>query len=335
MKRRLFCFLFAIMMGLFAPAQEKEEAVLDTSFAEEDYDLLFSELDSLIDSLMKPRSFWIANLSVGSNVFNFPSRAGYSLESRQQLSYTPSLGYYSKSGLGLNTSVLVVHDGERLNPYSLQLTGSYDYVKSKKFVAGISATRIFTKDSLPFYTSPLRNELYGYFTYRKSWLRPTLALSYGWGKRSDVVERERYLTTLRLRRRGVTRIHTEEAVSDFSLITSVRHDFYKMDVFSSKDYLRFTPQLVLTSGTQRFGFNQTTNTYARIPRTGTNVLFSSGNVNLDDATNFRVQSSTLFLKTEYAIGKFYLQPQFILDYYFPAEDKNLTTAFVVNAGLIF
>jgi hypothetical protein len=42
-----------------------------------------------------------------------------------------------------------------------------------------------------------------------------------------------------------------------------------------------------------------------------------------------------YVKVEYAKGKFFIQPQLVLDYYFPAEENNFMTAFVLNAGVIF
>jgi hypothetical protein len=104
---------------------------------------------------------------------------------------------------------------------------------------------------------------------------------------------------------------------------------------AKKDYVRITPQIVFTSGTQKFGFNQTSDTYATIPRTGANVLFSSDKVALDDQLYFQPLTLSTYLKTEYSKGRFFFQPQLILDYYFPADEKNLTTAFVMNAGVIF
>ena len=188
---------------------------------------------------------------------------------------------------------------------------------------------------MPFYTTPLQNELYAYFTYRKAWIRPTLALSYGWGSRSDYTKRESVIQDLRLRRRGYTYINTEESVRDFSMMTSIRHDFYWLDVFNNKDHIRLSPQLALTSGTQKFGFNQSSSTYATAIRTNSNVLYSTENVYLDDEVKFQPLSLSLYLRGEYSIGRFFIQPQFVLDYYFPATSGHFTGLFSINAGLLF
>lgn len=329
-------FLLGFFVALSSHAQDTTKKFdIDTSFTDVDYDELFNELDMLLDSLTAPRNFGLINIAAGYNYFNYQAKESYLLETNKKLTYSPTLAYYFKNGLGISANSIVVNDGQKLNPYQLNVTGSYDYLKKNKFITGISLTHFFTKDSLPFYTSPLKNELYSYFTYRGFWLKPSVALSYGWGSRSAYEDRQEYITSLRINVNGFTRVNTRESVNDFNLMSSVRHDFYWLEVLSKRDYIRFTPQIVFTSGTQKFGFNQTSSTYATLPRTGANVLFSSDNVTLDDQLYFQPLSLSTYLKAEYSKGKFFIQPQLIFDYYFPANEKNLTTAFVMNAGVIF
>jgi len=334
-KMRLVLLLGFFIAMTSSAQQPSKPSDIDTSFADLDYDDLFNELDLLLDSLTAPRSFALFNIAVGYNYFNYQAKESYLLEASKKLTYSPTLSYFFKNGLGISANTVVVNDGQKLNPYQFNITGSYDYIKNNKFITGISLTHFFTRDSLPFYTSPLKNDLYSYFTYRGFWLKPSIAASYGWGSRSAYEERQEYITSLRLNARGYTRINTRESVNDFNLIGSVRHDFYWINVLSKKDYARITPQIVFTSGTQKFGFNQTSSTYATLPRTGTNVLYNTDNIALDDQLVFQPLSLSTYLKAEYSKGKFFFQPQLIFDYYFPAAEKNLTTAFVVNAGVIF
>lgn len=328
--------MLALFTGLTASAQKPEKhAAVDTTFDDLDYDDLFNELDKLLDSLTAPRNFVMFNVGIGNNYFNYESKSSYTLEAIKKITYAPSLSYFSKTGLGISATSVIVDDGVNLNPYQFNFTGSYDYLKNTKFLTGIAYTRFVEKDSLPFYTSPLKNELYAYFNYRKLWFKPSVAASYGWGSRSAYDQRQEYITSLRLTLNGFTRVDTRESVNDFNLVTSVRHDFYWLDVLGKHDYIRFTPQIVFTSGTQKFGFNQTSSTYATIPRTNTNFLYSSDKVYLDDQLYFQPLSLSTYLKAEYSKGKFFIQPQLIFDYYFPATEKNFTTAVVMNAGVIF
>ncbi len=332
---RLLILLGCMVTSVCFAQPPVKQTSADTTFEEDDYEELFSELDALLDSLVAPRNFALFNIGIGSNYFNYKSKSNYFLEASRQTTYTPTLAYFFKNGLGISGSSVIVNDGENLNPYQFYATASYDYMKKSSFISGIALTHFFSKDSIPFYTSPLQNELYGYFTYKKFRLKPSLAASYGWGSRSDFEKREEYITSLRLALNGYTQVNTRESISDFSLITSLRYDFFWMNILGGNDYIRLIPQLVFASGTQKFGFNQMSNSYATIPRTGVNYLYSSEHIYLDDEVYFQPLSLSAYLKSEYSKGKFFIQPQLVFDYYFPATEKNFTTAFVLNAGVIF
>jgi len=310
----------------------KDIPVLDTTL---DYDALFQDFDAFMDSILSPHSYLLASLSMGKGYYNFESKDLGAVSTSKKITYSPTIGYYHKSGMGITGTGYIVDDGLNTNLYQVAISPSFDYLKNKKLAAGISYTRFFTSDSLPFYTTPIQNELYGYFTWRKSWIRPMVAVSYGWGSRTDYEQREEQIIDLRLRRRGFTYINTKESISDFSVMTSVRHDFYWLDVLAYKDHIRFTPQLSFTSGTQKFGFNQSSNTYVTLIRNNANVLYSSDDIYLDDKLKFQPLSMTMYLRGEYSIGKFFIQPQFALDYYFPATDNNLNSLFSVNIGCMF
>lgn len=314
------------------PAGKNTQDLIDTSI---NYDELFQDFDAFMDSILSPHSYLLVSISAGKGFYNFEVKNSYDVTTSQKLTYSPTLGYYHKSGLGITATGYIVNDGKNTNFYQAGISPSFDYLKNKKIATGVSYTRFLTKDSLPFYTSPIQNELYAYFTYRKWWIRPTIALSYGWGSRTDYEQRETLIQDLRLRRRGFTYINTTETISDFSLMASVRHDFYWLDVLAYKDHIRFTPQLTLTSGTQKFGLNQSATTYAIAVRNTSSVLYNTDNLYLDDQLKFQPLSLTLYLRGEYSLGKFFVQPQMAFDYYFPSSSKKFNTLFSVNAGFIF
>ena len=327
-------------IAAFAQTDPKDSSLLKTDTIPSidttiDYDLLFDEMENFLDSISAPHSYTLTALAFGKGYFNYKSKNEVFLEAQKKITFTPTVGYYHKSGFGITGMASFVSDRKNFDFYQLSISPSYDYLQNKNLATGFSFTKYFTKDSLPFYTSPLQNELYGYFTYRKWWLRPMVAISYGWGSRSDYQEREEYINSLRLRPTGFTRINTRESVTDFSVIASVRHDFYWLDVFNYNDHIRVTPQLSFTSGTQKFGFNQSSSTYGTLIRSETNVLYSSENVYLDNQLYFQPLSLTFYLRTEYAIRKFYIQPQLTLDYYFPATDKKFSSFVSISAGFMF
>jgi len=300
------------------------------------YDELFSELDSFLDSMLAPRNMFIVNVGFANNFLNYTTKNANTVRASRRLNLTPSIGYYDKSGFGINGAASITNIENKMSAFQYLLTGSYDYIKGMKGAAGISYTRYFTKDSLPFYTSPLQNEAAVYFTYKGGSLKPTISATYGWGNRTSVEERQETIKALRLRTGGVTYVNTKESVSDLSIAASLRRDFYWRDIIGDQTVLRFSPQVTLNSGTQRFGFNQVSNTYA-VPRgkSAVNVLYNSENFALDDQTKFQPLSLTAFLKSEMSWKKFYLQPQIAFDYYFPAKEKNLSTLLTLNVGANF
>ena len=342
MIKKCYIILAFTLIGIAASSQSNTSDTTivptDNSFLIDttiDYGELFQDFEAFMDSILSPHSYFLATISLGKSFYNFESKTNSSTKAIQKLTYSPTVGYYHKSGLGINATGYIVDDGTKMNLYQSSVSPSFDYLKNKAIAMCISYTQFFTKDSLPFYTTPLQNELYGYFTYRKSWIRPTVAVSYGWGSRSDYSEREEQLIDIWLRRRGYTYINTEESISDFSLTTSIRHDFYWLDVLTYKDHIRFTPQLSFTSGTQKFGFNQKSNTYVTKLPNNSSVLYNSDNVYLDDKLKFQPLALTMNFRGEYSIGKFFVQPQFALDYYFPATTDNFSSYFSINVGCMF
>lgn len=326
----------ALFFGIsFSHAQKPHKDLAPVDPDIEDYDVLFSELDSFLDSLLTPRSYVLFSVGISNSIYNFELKNSFFLEPEKRFTYAPTLSYFHKSGFGINASSAIINDGQKMNPYMSILTGSYDHIKNMKLITGISASRFFTKKDLSFYTSPLQNELYAYFTYRNFWVKPSVSVNYGWGSRSEYSEREERINSIRLRPNGFTRINSKESVTDFTVSTSCRKDFYWLDVLTGNDFIRLTPQISFTSGTQRFGFNQTSKTYGTARVSGNNILYSSEEVYLDDQLSFQPLSLTGFIKTEYSIGKVFIQSQIAFDYYFPARSNNFSTFFTLNAGVIF
>lgn len=299
------------------------------------YDELFTELDAFLDSLTAPRTMVLVSVNAGYTYLNYQSSNSFYLDAEPEFTFSPSVGYFHKSGLGLNMSSTIIDDGEKINPFQFLITGSYDYFGHQNLAAGVGLTRFITKDSLSFYTSPLQNEAAVYFTWRKWGIKPSVSASYGWGSRKAYEEREEQIRSLRLRPNGYTRVDTEESISDFSVTTSIRKDFYWLDVIGKKNVMRVTPQIVFTSGTQKFGFNQSSKTYGYTRRNGSSELYSSENFYLDDQLYFQPISLAGILKTEVSFGKFFVQPLVSVDYYFPASEKKFNTIVNMNLGFIF
>ena len=74
----LGCFI-AITSSAQKPAKQYN---IDSSFADLDYDELFSDLDFLIDSLTEPRSFGLFNIAAGYNYFSSESKESLLIQIR-------------------------------------------------------------------------------------------------------------------------------------------------------------------------------------------------------------------------------------------------------------
>lgn len=308
-----------------------ENLAVDTSL---DYEDMMNDLGNFLDSLLAPRSYFLVSASASSGYFSYSNNAGTRIETKKKLIFSPVIGYYNKSGPGLTISANGTNTNQGFTFYQYLITPSFDFIQSRKWVGGFSYSHYFNKDSVKFYLTPLQNELNAYFLYRKSWPQPGVSFSYGWGTRQEVKKRERFISLLGGPVTVITT--TNESVSDFSINASLRHSFYWLDLSMHHDYIKFTPMLLFSAGTQKYGFNQTTTTSSSriLTKTG-GVALARKNTNLDNKTDFQPLSLTLFLRPEYNISKFFIQPQLLLDYYFPGNDKHFTAIASLNVGFMF
>jgi hypothetical protein len=312
---------------------------LDSLFNDRDttavMDSLMSDFEKFLDSLSAPKSFFALNLGVGTGFFSFENKNSVFLTTRKKLIFSPSAGYYHRSGLGISATAFLIHDDNAVNLYQVAFSPSYDFIR-KKLSTGISYTRYFSKDSLNFYATPIQNELFAYFTWKGWWLRPSVNFAFGWGSKTEYERRRlrRYDLILSDPNRYFVDIKNEETVQDFSVTVSLRKDFDWYDVLGKNDNITFTPVLMLNSGTQNFGFN-TSYSY-RFNTIRANSLPS--NSSITDKTGFAMQSASCALRGSYLKGRFLIQPQVLFDYYLPdlGEDQNpLNTVFSITAGWTF
>lgn len=310
------------------------------SLADADIDDLLNDMEAFLDSIMTPHSYVLLNLSGAQGYFNFSNRNSTRTREIRKFIWSPTFGYYDKNGLGITFSAYSIYDSSRNYLYQGSITPSFDYLQDRRMAFGISYSKYFTRNILPFYTSPLQNELNGYFLWRKSWLQPGIAASYGWGNRTEFNRREKIYRSLvaAAANEGAIRVldtvailsKNRQSIIDFSTAISLRHDFYWLDIFSKKDHIRFSPLISLSAGTQRFGFNETNTAFGNVRAVSLN---NTRRVSLQQ--KFQLLSTTLYLRTEYAIGKFFIQPQVLFDYYMPGDNNSITTLFSINTGFIF
>lgn len=314
-----------------------QQSKLDSLFLNADttaiLDSLLEDFDDYLDSISRRRSLFMVGVGIGTGVFSFESKSTVFISNEKKPIITPSIGYFHKSGLGISAMGYGLLNDSKFSFYQFAISPSYDLI-SKKISTGISYTHYFNKDSLDFYTTPISNELYGYFSYKKWWVRPTISFSYGWGSQT-AYEKQKYRIWSRqlqqLQDYYIT-IKNVESVRDLSVTLSLRKDFDWYGVVSKEDNITLTPVLLANAGTQQFGFN-TSYSYTFNP---VRVNSLPSNNSISDQTQFAMQSVSTILRVSYMKGKFLLQPQVLFDYYLQPTDSNpFNTVFSVSVSMAF
>jgi hypothetical protein len=309
---------------------------------------LVGALGFLYDSLPRPFSSGSVSVGVGKGYFT-PRGNSSAANPVNKFYYSASGNYMHKTGLGLSVRGLFLPENANLNLFQTTVSPSYDYIKSKKIGFGFSYTHYFIKDSLSFETSPLLNEYYGYLSYKKSFLRPMIGVNYATGTIHE--HQPATLTT--------PEINSTTKVSDVAVIASVQHYFNWKSVLTSKDQLTFGPTLMTVAGTSKYGTNLSIGTLGKAVIS--NIVNNTGNGNAfgkakkkkkkkDEEvpiltpptteeyvsnTDFGMQGVTLILGANYAIKRFYVQPQVLFDYTIPDATKKFNTLFNATLGVNF
>ena len=287
---------------------------------------LRKELYDLLDSTpYKSDSYFDVNLGVGSAYFT--TKNAQVLQNKGQAYYSGGLGYYHQSGLSLSVVNLFATDNSNFTWFQSGISFGYQFIKSRKWGFGISYTRYFNKDSLSFYTSPLVNEWYAFVKYRNAWLQPSLSVSYGYGSTTEVKKR-------RLGRNRSGEISTTNHVNDLATSFSVQHNFTWKHLFFAKDDLVLSPSIIATAGTNNYGLNTT---IGKEPRFFSN---KRRDVDLSNSvqglsTSYQLLSVAAVVDVSYNIGKFYVQPEFLLNYTVPKAFSIWTPIAVLTAGINF
>jgi hypothetical protein len=337
MQKLASILLFAIIL---CQSSFSQSGKVDSLFNNRDttavIDSLMKDFDKFLDSLSTPKSFFNIGLGAGTGFFSFENKSSFVTTTEKKLIISPSLGYFHKSGLGVSATAFTINDNTGFNFYQFALSPSYDLIK-KKFSTGISYTRYINKDSLEFYTTPIQNELFAYFTYKKLWVRPTINFSYGWGSKASYEKQKLVRLSRLLAATGnqyYVTVKNTESVQDFAMTFSLRKNFDWYDVLGKGDDVSISPALLLNAGTQTFGFN-TSYSY-NFSAIRANSLPT--NSDISDNNQFALQSVSFSLRGSYLKGKFLIQPQVLFDYSlvnYQDELPSFNTVFFVTVNFSF
>ncbi|WP_109697125.1 hypothetical protein [Chitinophaga deserti] len=302
------------------------------------------ELDSLLDSRYK------SEVTVALGFGNNPAYGGKAADAFRPIDMkpflSPSVNYTHKSGLFATAGAYYLLGADRKPWFELDLSAGYDYTRNRDLLTGISYTRYIYADSSDVPQTPIKNELYAYFIYRKWWLQPGLSLDYGFG-------------SYRQEEAGVI---TNERGSDFNVIVDVRHPFVFMDVITADDGLLIMPVMGLTTGTARYFSNMKSFRYAtrgnaikkfnEKRNNGRGNGNGNGNGNggqqgpqpgtetetetvLSDGSAFKPRAADLGLRVSYIIGRFAISPSFTLFKMLQGPDTGVAGYFTASVSVTF
>lgn len=327
---KLLLLLFLSTAASYAYGQtdsltKEEQRLLDSMFKNDEFIKLM---------MKKKKSYVDVNMGMGNGIFSLKNNALNAGQAQtNKIYYTPSVGYYHKSGPAITLTGFLASDNGDLKMYQYAISPSYTY-SSKNIVAGISYTRFIEGSQAVFETSPFTNDFYTSFQYKKTWIEPGIAFGFSFGKQVEYYDSSFWYTPplpadpriVHIRDTITTRL------TGLSLALSAGHTWSFWELINNKDGIQVQPVLMLNAGSQRWNTEHSSRLFNHFPRLA-NFLkrrFGDGS----GSEKFKLQSAALSAKLTYYYGKFYLQPQLYLDYYLPATtEKRLTSLFSITAGV--
>ncbi len=340
MKKAIPPFIFLLSLVALNRTGFAQQTRLDSLFAKSDttavIDSLMVGFDAYMDSLSQPKSFASLSVGAGNRSFSIKNNSLNTQETSRQLSFTPNLAYYHKSGLGISATGFLANLGNSFHFYQYAVTPSYDYIGSK-FSAGISYTRYFGKDTATLNSSPYDNDFYAYFNLRRNTWRFGISAGYATGSFSDKITYSdsvyRYINLLqRYEWVHVNKtIESHNHIKDYSLSASVRKDFEWSHIFTKEDNITMSFTGYLVTGMSKIKTNTNINYATR------KLLLAKFNrsYNNVDGNDFQIQSAALSASISYNIGNFNILPIWFMDYYFPDTEKKFNQVFSISLAYSF
>ncbi len=231
-------------------------------------------------------------ITVSLNISSVPTVhfSGKDTAYNNSLSISPVFDLRGKSGWGASYSPSILASGYKKGVYMHSIGGGYESYGKKNFDLAFTYTHyIFTnKTSVPY--TPLNNELFFSYAYTKSWLKPIVAASFGFGKDS-----------------------AKNSVHDVGIMAGLGHDFSweNTGAFST---IEIDPSIVLNAGTnQYFSFIQTArylshshNFLKYIKKGGLRKKSASGTSTT--GASLELSNMELNLENSFELGSFSIHP---------------------------
>jgi hypothetical protein len=321
-----YCFVCAVKS--YAQTNPSDKEIMDSLLKND-------EMLKMINDIGKRSSYVRINIGIGNKLYSGNNKSIESLENNKQLIVSPSVEYHHKSGFGIGFTGYLGSDNNKTNFFQYALSPSYNYTRGKIADASISYTHYFITNIYNSNSSPIQDDFYGSILFKKPLLKPGIAAGYSSGKYHEIISID---TTVKIVNQEIHINYTDSLVIDLSSISvagSVEHEFDFYNLFSKKDGLSFTPQVILISGINKYTVhhNSSLSNYTSFTKKRIRRLrhFQS-----QDSNKYELQSLGLDLDLNYSIGKFYIEPELYFDYYLPnTNDNRFTQIFNFNIGITF
>lgn len=304
--------LLLLLLLLTSSAKQFAQIQTGNTLSVKDSTEIMKDLMDILADSAKTHSYFTADVGIGNRIFNVGNNALNSkLTPVNTFIYSPSLGYHHKSGFYFSVGTNLLKEAKGFGISQYLIAPGYELAENKNVDLLIVYTHYFVKDKFSPYVSPIQNDFYAALTYKKTWIRPGIAIGYSTGEYGDVKSQRTLYDS------------TNNKLKSFSIIASAAHEFLWDGVFNKNDAVTFTPALMLNSGSSKIAIQHKTNAVNLA-----NFLNKKGRLPKLNNTNFQAQSVGLSLDISYAIGKFSFEPETYLDYYLPTtQDKRLYTYF--------
>lgn len=302
-------------------------------------DSLEREIDAfldLYDSLKAPRSYLLLSLGVGNTQFSVRNMALNAQQSATNLSITPTIAYYHKTGLGVTYNNFLLIETGKTQLLQHAVTLSYDYLKGENASFGLSYTRFFGKKEFVNASSPYDNDVLAYVQFGKNKLQGGAMLGFSGGRYRETLQ---YLDSQQVRMPLTNQLVTQYyyvsdtsdvLIRDLSFIPYMRYN-QVLDGIGKKDYFNLQSTLMIIGSRS----NVTIDSKGSIRQR--RLLDRSRNYSetYSQKSVFSFQSVGLQLDASWYIGKFFLNPQVYFDYYLLSGDNKWSALYSVQTGFMF
>lgn len=287
---------------------------------------ILSELMQMLDSANKPVSYFYIGDSYSNRLFSVRNNI---LKTKQtatsKLVYTPTVGYFNKTGLSLSAAASIVNDGTGLGITQFTITPAYELMNHPLFDLSVSYTGYIVANKYSAYSSPVQNDFYASFSYKKPIIEPGIAIGY-----SNGTYNETYYWRNRF---GVRRYDSvTNRLNSYSVMLYVSHHFNRFELFNKKDMFTIVPSLVLNAGASKIDPSNKTNATLREIR----YINSRGRMPKIQNNSFGAESIGINTDIAYTIAPLTIGANVYADYFLPqTTGKKITTVFTLNIGFSF